>query len=124
MSLPDSVRGLVEGLGRPLGVPSLAQPLVLALVLIDAPGRSFVIEVGCDWSIALSGPVDGVVYDAALALPASLAVAALTGAVDLGEAARHGRFTGSMASQSAYSFIVERVAERWIDEDAASWQPG
>lgn len=118
MLLADSVRALVEGLERPRGLPLLAQPLLLALVLTDAPGSGFAIEVGCDWSVVLGCLADGFVYDAALAVPTSSAIAAFTGSVDLGEAAHHGRFTGTMASQSVYSFVVERVAERWIDAAA------
>ena len=121
MSRPESVRALAEGLERPRGLPPLARPMRLALVLTDAPGRGFAIEVGGDWFVALSDLIDGFVYDAALAVPAASAVAALTGSADLGEVVLHGSFTGSMASQSVYSMIVERVSERWIDADPASW---
>ena len=113
MVLADSVRSLVAGLERPIGLPSLVQPLRLAMVLVDAPEHGFAIEVGTDWVTAVTDLDGAVIYDAALAVPAQAAIAILTGAVDLGEAAHHGTFTGSMASQSACSLIVELVAERW-----------
>ena len=83
------------------------------MVLVDAPEHGFAIEVGTDWVTAVTDLDEAVIYDAALAVPARPPSRILTGAVDLGEAAHHGTFTGSMASQSVYSLIVERVAERW-----------
>ena len=119
-----SPRALLTGLALPSGLPALGAVLQLAVVLTDDPAHGVAVHVGPGWTIALGPLVDGQVYDAALAVPAAVAVAMLTGACDIGIAAHHGTVTGSMAGQSVMALVVEEAAERSVAAPSAEGSDG
>jgi hypothetical protein len=110
---PSPARGLgdlLAGVRFPPGLPPLAVPLHLALVILDDPDFGVGITLGPGWTVTTSALSPAVVHDAVLAAPVELVRAILTGVADPGLATVHGNLTGNLAGQSALAFLVEATS--------------
>ena len=111
--MPPAAEELKERWRRvrlPAGLPPLAEPLRLAVVLLDGDDPGFALAVAPDWSLAPTDFDHDVVHDGALAAPVELVRAICTGTLDPGHAVAAGALTGTMASQSVLAYLLEAVA--------------